>query len=479
MADAKRDNNMIVTLLGVSNSDGITPVVLWADPVTHRLLVVASISSHNLLSASHADSVAGSPVLGDIIIGNSTPKWDKLAGNTTATKKFLIQTGNGTISAAPSWGIIIAADIPDISATYALTGHNHSGVYSVVGHDHAGVYEELANKSTNIITDAASTTKYPSVKLIKDYADGLVVGLLDYRGGYDVTGTNAYPAAGGSGTAGAVLKGDMWIISVAGTMGTAVVQIGDSVIANTDTPGQTDANWNVLNGNVAYVPENAANKKLDLSDNSDTFYPSQKAVKTAVDLKAPSTAPTFATSITTDYLTASEMIISDANKKIISAPVATYPSLAELAHVKGVTSAIQTQFTGKLATGLALLLDGGTMTGKIVKAGTTEVGKTYAPATGAQTVALDCIVNNIHVVSGHADGTAITFTVANATSSQPFIVSILQGAVVSTITAWFATVRWAGGSAPTLTATANKRDTFGFIRTGANTYDGFIIGQNC
>jgi len=126
-----------------------------------------------------------------------------------------------------------------------------------------------------------------------------------------------------------------------------------------------------------------------------------------------------------------------------------------------------------------LPLAGGTMTGKIVKAGTTEVGKTYTPATGSQTVTIDCSVNNVHVVTGHASGTAITFAISNATSSQPFIVSILQGSsTVSTIAAWFATVRWAGGSAPTLTATLNKRDTFGFIRTGTDTYDGFIIGQN-
>lgn len=39
MANAKRDNNRVTTLLGVSNSDGITPVVIYADPVTHRLLV--------------------------------------------------------------------------------------------------------------------------------------------------------------------------------------------------------------------------------------------------------------------------------------------------------------------------------------------------------------------------------------------------------------------------------------------------------
>jgi len=110
--------------------------------------------------------------------------------------------------------------------------------------------------------------------------------------------------------------------------------------------------------------------------------------------------------------------------------------------------------------------------------GTNPTGATYTPATGAQVVALDCAVNNMHIVTGHASGTAITFTVANVTNNQPFIVSILQGAVVSTITAWFATIRWADGTTPTLTATVGKRDTFGFIRTGANTYDGFIVGQN-
>lgn len=128
----------------------------------------------------------------------------------------------------------------------------------------------------------------------------------------------------------------------------------------------------------------------------------------------------------------------------------------------------------------ALPKAGGTMTGKVVEAGRSEVAKTYTPSSGSQTVAIDCSVNNMHVVAGNASGTAMTFTITGATDAQPFIISILQGSgTVSTIAGWFATVRWAGGSAPTLTATLNKRDTFGFIRTGANTYDGFIIGQNC
>jgi len=249
---------------------------------------------------------------------------------------------------------------------------------------------------------------------------------------------------------------------------------------------------------------------------------------------------TYLTSVGTGV--ANEITYWSGTNALGSLAVATYPSLTELSYVKGVTSAIQTQIGAlvpkslydansilyattddtpvaltvgtqtvvgraggnivalaidsdlssvsanddtipsakatKAMGDLKLPLAGGTMTGKVVSAGRDEVGKTYTPATGSQTVTIDCSVNNIHIVSGHADGTAITFAITGATNSQPFIISVLQGAVVSTIAAWFATVRWAGGTAPTLTATANKRDTFGFIRTGNNTYDGFVIGQN-
>jgi len=51
-----------------------------------------------------------------------------------------------------------------------------------------------------------------------------------------------------------------------------------------------------------------------------------------------------------DYLTASEILITDASKNIVSAAVATYPSLTELTYLKGVTSAIQTQLNAKQAT---------------------------------------------------------------------------------------------------------------------------------
>jgi len=98
---------------------------------TGRLeLSIFSIPAHNLLSASHSDTVVASPVLGDIIISNSTPAWSKLAGNTTTSKRFLSQTGNGTISAAPSWSAILASDI---GSGAALTKTDDTNVTITLG----------------------------------------------------------------------------------------------------------------------------------------------------------------------------------------------------------------------------------------------------------------------------------------------------------------------------------------------------------
>ena len=49
--------------------------------------------------------------------------------------------------------------------------------------------------------------------------------------------------------------------------------------------------------------------------------------------------------------TASQLLATDGSTNLQNLSVATYPSLTELSYVKGVTSAIQTQFTGKAATG--------------------------------------------------------------------------------------------------------------------------------
>jgi hypothetical protein len=142
--------------------------------------------------------------------------------------------------------------------------------------------ENTSNKSIDGTLNANSDTLYPSQKAVKTYVDGSVTGLLDDRGNYDASG-NVFPSSGGSGTAGAILKGDLWYISVAGTLGGTSVVVGSSVRALVDTPDQTSTNWSILNVGLGYTPENSANKATSFSTINNTLYPSVQAVKSYID----------------------------------------------------------------------------------------------------------------------------------------------------------------------------------------------------
>lgn len=105
---------------------------------------------------------------------------------------------------------------------------------------------------------------------------------------------------------------------------------------------------------------------------------------------------------------------------------------------------------------------------------------TYAPVAAA-TAIIDLTQSNVNHITMPAGN--ITLAVSGQRSGQCFIVRILQDSSGSRTVTWFSTIKWAGGSPPTLTTTANKADTFGFeitsiLSTGVATYDGFIIGQN-
>lgn len=103
----------------------------------------------------------------------------------------------------------------------------------------------------NLILNGDATSALQAVTY--QQLNAAVVGLYDLRGGYNAS-TNLYPSSGGSGTAGAVLKADIWIITVAGTLGGTAVTPGDEVIALSDTPGQTAGNWSIMSHDIGYTP---------------------------------------------------------------------------------------------------------------------------------------------------------------------------------------------------------------------------------
>jgi len=69
-----------------------------------------------------------------------------------------------------------------------------------------------------------------------------------------------------------------------------------------------------------------------------------------------------------------------------------------------------------------------------------------------------------------------TITMPTATSGKSFILLLKQDATGSRTVTW-TTVKWPGGTAPTITSTASKQDIYSFFADGTNWY-GTTVGQN-
>lgn len=129
------------TSVVIAPAGTLSGTTLNATVVTSSLTSVGTIGTGvwngTAIDATHGGTAQTSWILGDILYASATNALSKLAGNTTATKNFLVQTGNGTISAAPSWGTIAAGDVPTLNqnttgnaatATALQNAHNIGGV---------------------------------------------------------------------------------------------------------------------------------------------------------------------------------------------------------------------------------------------------------------------------------------------------------------------------------------------------------------
>jgi hypothetical protein len=69
--------------------------------------------------------------------------------------------------------------------------------------------------------------------------------------------------------------------------------------------------------------------------------------------------------------------------------------------------------------------------------------------------------------------TPCTFTMPTATAGKSFILKLIQASSGMT-TATFTSVKWPGGTAPTITATASAVDILSFVSDGTNWYGTFV-----
>ena len=111
-------------------------------------------------------------------------------------------------------------------------------------------------------------------------------------------------------------------------------------------------------------------------------------------------------------------------------------------------------------------------------------------ATEDATVVIDLSTSNYFEITLGANVTDIDFT--NGSVGQRFVIRFEQPSGANYTIAYSAvthdldgggspatvTVSWPGGTAPTMTATNDKADTYGFIVRAEAHFDGYVIGQN-
>jgi len=169
----------------------------------------------------------------------------------------LSSTSNDTLSELKVIdGLVqLTYDNQGITANSTETAITHSTLIKISAQD---VFFELETPSKIARFDASGNLKSGTIDesdiATISYVDGIVVGLFDDRGNYDAS-SNLFPSTGGSGIAGTILKGDVWRISVPGTLGGELVDVGDSIRALADSPAQTSANWATFAANTQQATE--------------------------------------------------------------------------------------------------------------------------------------------------------------------------------------------------------------------------------
>ena len=103
----------------------------------------------------------------------------------------------------------------------------------------------------------------------------------------------------------------------------------------------------------------------------------------------------------------------------------------------------------------------------------TNYVETPYSANSSTAITLDLTNGTVQIIT--LTGNA-TITMPTATSGKSFVMMLKQDGTGSRTVTW-STVKWAGGTAPTITSTASRQDILSFFADGTNWY-GAVISQN-
>ena len=195
------------THLSLGNVEN-TALSTWAGSsnITTLGTVATGIWHADLIGPTYGGTGQNAYALGDLLYADATDNLARLAGNTTATRNFLSQTGNGSVSAAPAWREITTSDVSGLGTLATQSGTfsgTHSGTSSGTN----------TGDQTSIVGITGTTAQFNTALSDGDFATG----------GGTATGTN-------TGDQTITLTGD---VTGSGT-GSFAATIASGVIVNAD-----------------------------------------------------------------------------------------------------------------------------------------------------------------------------------------------------------------------------------------------------
>ena len=440
MTDAKIDGNFKPTLIAVSSSDGKAIVPLYADPITHRLLVDIPAGVGNVTSVSALTlGTTGNDLSSTVATGTTTPVITLQVPTASATAR-------GALSST-DWS--------------TFNGKQNTLTNPITG---TGTTNELSYWASASTQGTLPVATYPSLTEVS-YVKGVTSAIQTQINAKGVGTVTAVSVATANGVSGSSSGGATPAITL--SLGAITPTSVNSVtISGSATPTLGVTGTTTVSG--ANTGDNAANS-------SSTFIGT-----TSVALNRTSAALTLAgITLTTPVL-----------------GVATATSINKVAFTAPATASTLTIADGQTLTvnGSATITNGthsGTNSGDNATNSTyTTLATTIATANSwTATQTFQKIVNTVTAMGAQAlDGSTAnvftrtlgaseTFTQSNFTTGQCFMVEVKQGSGTSYTVTWFAGVTWitSGATAPVQTTTTNGITTYGFRCTGSNTFLGYLI----
>lgn len=310
MANAYKDENDVSTLIASSNVDGKTPVRVYADPITHRLLVDLAIGSGTVTEVDTGTGLTGGPITtsGTISLDSKLAPLDTLG---TAGQLIRVNAGATALEYFTSSG---------------------GGVSTVVG---------TSNRISVNSTDPAN----PIVDISAAYVGQTSITTLGTIATGTWAGTTIAVAHGGTGgtSAGITLFNNITGYTASGATGTTSTNIVFSTSPTLVTPTLGVATATSINGNTfttgTYTLTGTAGKTLNFT-NTLTFSGTDSTTMTFPTTSA-SIARTDAAQTFTGTQTLSQ-IVTTSNAITATSNAATVPITSRISTVTNSSAATLT-----------------------------------------------------------------------------------------------------------------------------------------